>query len=224
MLPSKEKNIEIETNTKPSHTVIWLHGLGANAQNSVDIFNNLDIHNLNIRFLCPNAPERPVSVNHGLKMQAWYDIKSNIIDDNEDIFGIEESACIVNNLIDREKSRGIKDSNIILGGFSQGCAIALYVGLSRVEKIKGIIALSGYLPVQKHLINKLNHHKDLDIFVGHGINDSIITPSYPREYIELLRTNGYGSIRFKYYNIGHSICTDELRDVSNSIREMITKN
>ncbi|AGF49309.1 alpha/beta hydrolase [Candidatus Kinetoplastidibacterium galati] len=216
--------MEIETSTKPSHTIIWLHGLGANAQDSLDILNNLDIHDLNIRFVCPNAPERHISVNHGLKMRAWYDIKSSVIDENEDISGIEESACIVNDLINKEKSKGIKTSNIILGGFSQGCALALYIGLSRAEKINGIIALSGYLPAQKYLISKLNHHLDLDIFVGHGVNDSVITSSYPKKYIELLRTNGYRNVTFKNYNIEHNICIDELKDVSKKIKEMVTKN
>ncbi|AGF48589.1 phospholipase/carboxylesterase [Candidatus Kinetoplastibacterium oncopeltii TCC290E] len=224
MLINKERNLEIDIGTKPSHTIIWLHGLGANAQDSMEILNNLDINHLNIRFVCPNAPERNVSLNHGLKMQAWYDIKSNIFNGKDDISEIEESACIVNDLINKEKSIGIKASNIILGGFSQGCALALYVGLSRIEKINGIIALSGYLPIQKHLISKLNHHQELDIFVGHGTNDSVIMPSHSIEYVELLRMNGYKNIKSKYYNIEHSICADELRDVSNAIKEMTIKN
>lgn len=221
MLINKEKNIEIETSIEPSHTIIWLHGLGADAQDSLRIVTNLDVRGLNLRFVCPSAQNRCISVNNGMKMHAWYDIKSNVIDENEDIAGIKESFEVINGLINKEKSRGIAPSNIILGGFSQGCALALFVGLSITEKIRGIIALSGYLPIRKYLISKLNNYQDLPIFVGHGIKDLVIPPSYPKEYIELLRGYGYKNIKSSYYCIDHSICMDELKYVSNAIKEMV---
>src|SRR3982750_863578 len=155
------ETIEIETRPKPSHSVIWLHGLGADGNDFVPIVQQLTLPKLGIRFVFPHAPMRPVTINGGFVMRAWYDILGlDSAQQREDEPGLRESQALVEALIAREKARGIPASRIVLAGFSQGCAMTLMTGLRHDERIAGLVGLSGYLPLaaksesERHAANR----------------------------------------------------------------------
>src|SRR2546423_8893553 len=142
------QSIELATGSDPAGSVIWLHGLGADGWDFVPIVRELPLpEELQLRFVFPHAPMRPVTINNGFVMRAWYDIKQEDIARVPDERGIRESQAAVETLIAREKARGIAASRIVLAGFSQGAAIALQAGLRHPERLGGIVALSGYLPL-----------------------------------------------------------------------------
>jgi phospholipase/carboxylesterase len=144
--------IEIETAPNPSAAVIWLHGLGADGNDFVPIIPELRLAGSpGIRFIFPSAPSMPVTVNGGYVMPAWYDIIGRNPMDPEDANGIKQSAAAITELIEHEFNRGIAYENMVLAGFSQGCAMALHIGLRFPHKLAGIIALSGYLPLAMSL-------------------------------------------------------------------------
>src|SRR5215467_15727592 len=142
LLPS----IELETAPNPGASIIWLHGLGADGNDFVPIVPELGLQpSKPVRFIFPHAPVRPVTINNGFRMRAWYDIAASDLNSRADIVGVQQSARQVEALIDREKQRGTPPSRIVLAGFSQGGAIALYAGLRHAERLAGIIALSTYV-------------------------------------------------------------------------------
>jgi len=149
--------IEIETGTAPTASVIWLHGLGADGNDFVPIVPELPLPDaLNIRFIFPHAPEQPVTCNGGYTMRSWYDIFSLEDFEHEDEAGLIASQQILTSLIENENRRGIPTQRIIIMGFSQGGAVALYTGLRHTQTLAGISALSTYLPLQKTTRDKYN--------------------------------------------------------------------
>src|SRR5699024_28050 len=171
--------IEIETQEKPEYAIIWLHGLGADGNDFVPVIPELQPDQLPaIRFLFPHAPTRPVTVNNGMRMRAWYDIFTTDLDRREDEGGIRESESDIRSLIARENIRGIPTQNIILAGFSQGCAMTLHTGLRLDEPLAGMIALSGYLPLQdKFPTERKSANDNTPIFMGHGNMDPVVAIS-----------------------------------------------
>jgi len=162
--------IELETSPNPTAAVIWLHGLGADGNDFVPIVPELKLAGCpGIRFVFPSAPSMPVTVNGGYVMPAWYDIIGRNLMDQEDAAGIQKSAAAIVQLIEKEAERGIAYDKIVLAGFSQGCAMALHIGLRFPHRLAGIIALSGYLPlamtanIEKHTANAKT-----PIFMAHG--------------------------------------------------------
>lgn len=209
--------IEITTAEQCEYTVIWLHGLGASGHDFEPIVPELQLlQRPGVRFLFPHAPVRPITVNGGAAMRGWYDINSLDFGSREqDIKGIQESAQQVASLIDNEINKGIAASNIILAGFSQGGAIALYAGLTGEHTLGGILALSTYLPIQEHTLAALKQESSsTPIFMAHGLQDDVIHIQHAEQSRQLLEQHQL-PLEWHTYSIPHSISADEVSDISN---------
>ena len=225
MIASMLPCIELETAPNPTCSVIWLHGLGADGNDFVPIIPELHLpENPAIRFIFPSAPSMPVTVNGGYVMPAWYDIVGRNLMDQEDGEGIKRSAKSIVELIEREVERGIAYQNIVLVGFSQGCAMALYIGLRLPHPLAGIIALSGYLPLamsldlEKHLANQ-----STPIFMAHGTYDPVVAMDRAQASYVLLEKLGY-QIDWNEYPMEHSVNHEELVDISRFLQTVLPKS
>ena len=216
--------IEIETTPNPSAAVIWLHGLGADGNDFVPIIPELKLTGCpGIRFVFPSAPSMPVTVNGGYVMPAWYDIIGRNLMDREDADGILRSAAAITELIKREYSRGIAYDNIVLAGFSQGCAMALHIGLRFPHKLAGIIALSGYLPLAMTLpLEKHSANSKTPIFMAHGMHDQVVIPERAQASYAALEKLGY-QVDWNEYPIEHSVNHEELMDISHFLQRVLIK-
>ena len=202
--------------TDATHCIIWLHGLGADGHDFEPIVNELNLTQ-NIRFIFPHAPSMSVTINNGLSMPAWYDIKAIQIDQAQDEDGIRKSQQSILALIEREIKRGVKSENIILAGFSQGGAVALHTALRHEKTLAGIMALSTYLPLADSVENQKNAaNNKTPIFVAHGKHDPIIPLQLATTSNAQLQTQGYVT-EFKAYEMEHSVCPEEIEDISNWI-------
>lgn len=213
--------IELGTD-EADYTIIWLHGLGADGHDFEPIVPQLNLPaTTKIRFVFPHAPSRPITINNGMVMPAWYDIASPQLDQIEDEAGIRRSLHYLEQLIQRETERGIKSENIILAGFSQGGAIALYTGLRYSQPLAGIIALSTYLPLAQTTSREASEaNRQIPILLAHGSHDPIIPlrlAEGSRHYLEQL---GYKP-EWKIYFMEHSVCPDEIRDISRWLIQLI---
>ena len=217
--------IELETSPNPSASVIWLHGLGADGNDFVPIIPELDLSGCpGIRFIFPSAPSMPVTVNGGYVMPAWYDIIGRDLMDQEDASGIQKSAASILKLIEREASRGITYDKIVLAGFSQGCAMALHIGLRFPHKLAGIIALSGYLPLAMSVnLEKHSANQTTPIFMAHGEYDSVVIPERAQASCDLLEKMGY-KVSWNEYPMEHSVNREELADISRFLQEVLGKH
>ena len=216
--------IELETAPNPSAAVIWLHGLGADGNDFVPIIPELRLEGCpGIRFVFPSAPSMPVTVNGGYVMPAWYDIVGRNLMDQEDATGIHRSATSIVELIEREASRGIAHDNIVLAGFSQGCAMALHIGLRFPHKLAGIIALSGYLPLAMSLnTEKHSANQNTPIFMGHGMYDAVVVPERAEASYAALEKMGY-QVNWNEYPMEHSVNREELMDISRFLQSVLIK-
>jgi phospholipase/carboxylesterase len=217
--------IELETSPNPTCSVIWLHGLGADGNDFVPIIPELRLpSNPAIRFIFPSAPSMPVTVNGGYVMPAWYDIVGRNLMDQEDADGIKQSAASIIELIEHEVQRGIDYQHIVLAGFSQGCAMALYIGLRLPHQLAGIIALSGYLPlalslnIEKHIANQ-----STPIFMAHGTYDPVVVLDRAQASLALLEKLGY-PVDWNEYPMEHSVNHEELADISRFLQEVLPKS
>lgn len=217
--------IELETSPSPTCSVIWLHGLGADGNDFVPIIPQLHLpENPAIRFIFPSAPSMPVTVNGGYVMPAWYDIVGRNLMDQEDAAGIKRSAGSIIELIDHEVQRGIDYQRIVLAGFSQGCAMALYIGLRLPHQLAGIIALSGYLPLALSLnIEKHSANQNTPIFMAHGTYDPVVVLDRAQASHALLNKLGY-QVDWNEYPMEHSVNHEELADISRFIQQVLPKN
>ena len=209
------ESIQLQTSTLVDYTVIWLHGLGADGHDFESIVDELELpHTLGIRFLFPHAPMRSVTINGGMRMRAWFDIESLELDQNLDLTGITKSAAQVTELIEREISRGIPSTRIVLAGFSQGGLIALHLGLRYSRPLAGIIALSTYEPTLALLTkDQIESNKATPIFIGHGSLDPVVPLHLGRAACASLEKLGQKP-DFHSYMMPHSVCPDEFRDIS----------
>jgi phospholipase/carboxylesterase len=205
------QHIELATGAEPRGTVIWLHGLGADGWDFVPIVRELPLApGLEMRFIFPHAPERPVTINNGHVMRAWYDIAQSDIARVPDEAGIRESRESVEALIARERGRGVDDARIVLAGFSQGGAIALHTGLRHPEKLAGIVALSAYLPLEGSLdAEAAPANKLTPIFMGHGTQDPIVPLQLADASQRALRARGY-DVEWHTWPMPHSVCAEEV--------------
>lgn len=209
--------IELETGVRPTHTILWMHGLGADGNDFVPIVDELALPpNLHIRFVFPHAPMRPVSINRGLVMRAWHDY--DVVDPDsglrEDMASLRDSQREIEALIDREKHRGIKPGNIVLAGFSQGGAMALQTGLRYPEKLAAIMALSCYLPASQTLAAEAHRaNSGISIFMAHGSADNIVPMTLAAAAKQQLRESDY-AVEWHEYPMAHSVCADEIADIS----------
>ncbi len=220
LLPS----IELETGPHPTHTIIWMHGLGADGNDFVPIVDALALPSaIHIRFVFPHAPKRPVSINRGMVMRAWYDY--DMIDANaglhENMESLYESQRAVEALLVRENQRGIKPENIVLAGFSQGGALALHTGLRYPEKLAGVMALSCNLPLPQTLAAEA-HRANLpaSVFMAHGESDNVIpmivAAASRRQLVEL----GY-AVEWHEYRMAHSVCEEEIADIAEWLKRIL---
>jgi phospholipase/carboxylesterase len=217
--------IEIQTADNPTAAIIWLHGLGADGNDFASLVPQLDLNGLpGIRFVFPSAPSMPVTVNGGYVMPAWYDIIGRSDSDPEDVKGIQHSAKAINALIEREAERGIAYQQIVLAGFSQGCAMVLHTGLRFPQRLAGIMALSGYLPLASTLLEERNPaNQDTPIFLAHGDWDAVIVPERSERSRDLLQSTGY-DVQWKNYLMEHSLHPIEVMDIGHFLRRVLTTN
>ncbi|MCB1913491.1 MAG: alpha/beta hydrolase fold domain-containing protein [Rhodocyclaceae bacterium] len=207
--------VEIATADKATHAIIWLHGLGADGHDFEPVVEALDLDRLPpLRFVFPHAPMRPVTINGGYVMRAWYDILSaDFASRREDPAGVHESAALLEALIARENSRGIPDSNIVLAGFSQGGAIALHTALRHPRKLAGVLALSTYLPLADTLAAEADAaNRQTPIFMAHGHGDTVIPYDFAERSFAQLKAEGY-AIEWHPYFAEHTLVMEELRDI-----------
>jgi len=207
--------IEIESAPSPRASIIWLHGLGADGHDFVPIIPELGLPlTLRVRFVFPHAPTRPVTINGGMVMRAWYDVYNLEGQRREDDKGVRASQTAVEELIAREKARGVPAGRIVLAGFSQGGAIALQTALRHGERLAGIMALSTYLPIaEKFAAEASAANRDVPIFMAHGSVDPVIPMARAEQSRGLLQSLGY-AVEWREYPMPHSVCPEEITDVS----------
>ena len=205
---------EIETAANPSHSVIWLHGLGADGNDFAPIVPQLvDRAWPALRFVFPHAPVRPVTINNGMSMRAWYDIAAFDLNSRQDEAGMRASVGEVETLIAREHQRGVPSERILLAGFSQGGAIALAAGLKHAEKLAGIIALSTYLPAYvAQPSERSTANTAIPIFWGHGSVDPVVILQRGIDSRDLLKSLGY-AVEWHTYLMAHAVCPEEISDL-----------
>lgn len=206
--------IELSTGTDIAASVIWLHGLGADGNDFVPIVQELNLEGCPaIRFIFPSAPVIPVTINGGYQMPAWYDILGADLIAREDSKGIRTSARQIEKLIEKEEDRGIASTNIILAGFSQGCAMVLHTGLRYPKKLGGLVALSGYLPLASSLgAERSTVNTTIPIFMAHGLMDSVVPISRAEVSRQILLSLGY-SVDWHTYPMQHSVHPEEIRAI-----------
>src|SRR5258706_14471664 len=206
--------IEIQTGPRPDAAVIWLHGLGADGHDFEPIVPELRLPPaLQLRFVFPHAPVRPVTLNRGLRMRAWYDILQ-LGGGAEDEAGIGESASAVERLIDQQIQQGISTARIVLAGFSQGGAIALHLALRYPAPLAGVLALSTYLPLPGKLKEEMSEaNRKRPIFMAHGLHDEIIPLRRAEQSRKALADAGY-DVEWRTYPMPHSVCAEEIADIA----------
>ncbi len=211
--------IETSSGPHPTAAVIWLHGLGADGNDFASIVPELDLSGCRpIRFVFPHAPSIPVTINGGYVMPAWYDILGTETQRREDEAGIRRSVLAIEALLQRELERGIHAENIVLAGFSQGCAVALHTGLRYPTRLGGIMALSGYLPLAGSLAAEQSAaNRQLPIFMAHGVADPMIVLSRAEASRDALQRLGY-PVQWHSYPMQHSLHPAEIRDIGHFLR------
>jgi len=204
-------------------SVIWLHGLGADGYDFEPIVEKLAI--ANVRFILPHAPEMSITRNSGYMMPAWYDLygapNNKIGYSLEDEVGIIASQQYINALIEKEINRGIPSERIIIAGFSQGGAIALYTAIRYPKKLGGILALSTYLPMKEKL-NAEAHaaNAGIPIFMAHGVFDEVISLDMCKISLTALQTHHF-SVSWHEYNMAHSVCIEEIDDIRQFLKQVL---
>ncbi len=198
----------------PDACVIWLHGLGADGYDFVPIVPQLTLpESCSPRFVFPHAPVRPVTLNNGMRMRAWYDIRGLSATAAEDEAGIRESAKLIDGYIRREREAGIPASRIVIAGFSQGGAIALHTALRHGEPLAGVLALSTYLPLRAASGEATKANRRIPLLMCHGLYDPILAIAGAELSRDLLRAQGY-TVEWKQYPMQHEVCAAEIADVS----------
>jgi len=205
-------HITLESGKQPQYSIIWLHGLGADGQDFVPMADELQLP-VAVRYLFPHAPKRPVTINGGFVMRAWYDIASDKIEARQDTAGIRASQADVETLIAQEVSRGILPQHIFLAGFSQGGAIALHTALRQTVPLAGVLALSTYLPLAESTQAEATAlSRKTPIFMAHGRYDTVVPFSLGEASKACLLAQGY-VVTWHEYAMQHSVNERELRDI-----------
>lgn len=214
-MPEALETIEVETGPAPRASVIWLHGLGADGNDFVPLVPELGLPGtLSLRFVFPHAPMRPVTINRGYVMRAWYDIVEREGAWREDGAGVRESGRLVEALLERETARGIPAQRMVLAGFSQGGAMALYAGPRYPERLAGIMALSCALPLADSLGSEASPaNLDVPIFMAHGTHDPVVPLARATHSRDLLTGLGY-RVNWREYSMPHSVCPEEVNHIA----------
>jgi phospholipase/carboxylesterase len=211
----QESVVTLEPADAATAAVIWLHGLGADGYDFVPIVEELQLpQQLPTRFVFPHARVRPVTINNGFEMRAWYDIKGFNREGGEDDAGIRESEGVVREYIAQEVARGIPTERIVLAGFSQGGAIALHTGVRLAENLAGVMALSTYLPLSASVAGEATPaNRTTSILMCHGTDDNVVPMRLGEVSRDLLTGLGY-AIEWRTYPMQHSVCLEEINDIS----------
>jgi phospholipase/carboxylesterase len=217
----KIEAVVLETGPDPAATVIWLHGLGADAHDFEPIVPELGLPDSKpVRFIFPNAPERPVTINNGMAMRAWYDILQ-MGGGAEDEASIRESQALVEALVTGEVNRGIPHNKIALAGFSQGGAVVLQTALRQPKPLAGVLALSTYLPLAPKLAGERHAaNRQLPIFMAHGDYDNMIDMGRALLSRDALQGLGY-AVDWHTYPMAHSVCPEEVADISAFLQRIL---
>ena len=216
------KAVELEPPLPARAAVIWLHGLGADGNDFVPIVPALRLDpKLAVRFIFPHAPAIPVSINNGFVMPAWYDIRDLDLRQRHDEAGVRGSTLAVENLIKREHSRGVPSERIVLAGFSQGGAIALFAGLRHSQRLAGIIGLSTYMVLADTLAAEAAPaNREVPILMCHGTRDPMVGHSRGKSSMEVLRAAGY-SVEWHEYPMQHEVVLEEIDRVGEFLGEVL---
>ena len=205
-------HIVLDRGTAPTHSIIWLHGLGADGEDFVDVAEMMNLP-LPMRFIFPHAPKNPVTINGGFIMSSWYDIAEVDIAARQDAAGIQASRVEIEKFIAHEVERGIPTENIFLAGFSQGGAVALHTGLRHPGRLAGILALSTYLPLAESLTQEISLSAiKTPIFFGHGKHDPVVSYSLGKMSADKLQQHGF-QVEWHEYAMPHSVNLDEIKDI-----------
>ena len=204
--------VEVTTGDEPVGSVVWLHGLGADGHDFEPIVPELRLPaELPLRFVFPHAPVRPVTINGGMAMRAWYDIVSLDAEGRADAAGVRDSTVLLEDLIAREIERGISEANVVVAGFSMGGAIAVNTALTTGRKLGGLMALSTYLPIPDE-VERSTSHRDLPVFMGHGTFDPMVLHAWGKASAERLAGAGF-PVEWHEYPMAHAVCPEEIRDI-----------
>jgi phospholipase/carboxylesterase len=206
--------IEVETAAKPNAAVIWLHGLGADGHDFEPIVPEIVQRGARAwRFVFPNAPVRPVTINGGMPMRAWYDLKGMDRKTAEDVTGFRETDAQIRQLIAREVERGIPTNRIVLAGFSQGGAVSLYTSVRFPQALAGVLALSSYLPRESAFsAERAPANNATPIFMAHGHGDTVLPMTLGEQSRNFLKEHGY-TVEWHEYPMPHAVCAAEIADI-----------
>jgi phospholipase/carboxylesterase len=209
------ETLQMQSADKPGASLIVLHGLGADGNDFVPIAQELDLAAVGgARFIFPHAPMRPVTMNGGFVMRAWYDIAGTPQARREDEAGLRESQALIETLIERERDRGMPAARIVLMGFSQGCAMTLLIGLRHTERLAGLVGLSGYLPLAAQTAAERSAaNADVPVFLAHGREDPMIGIERALASRDALLALGQ-PVEWHDYAMPHSVCMDEIADLN----------
>ena len=206
------ESVEVTTGEQPVGSVIWLHGLGADGHDFEPIVPELHLPaDLPLRFVFPHAPVRPVTINGGMAMRAWYDIISLDSEGRADADGVHESTALLEALIAREVERGIDASRIVIAGFSMGGAVAINTALHTGYQLAGLMALSTYLPLPSE-VDGSSGSRDLPVFMAHGTFDPMLPMQWGQLSAERLTEAGF-TVAWHDYPMAHAVCPEEIRDI-----------
>jgi len=214
------ETVEVASGASPEGSVIWLHGLGADGHDFEPIVPQLGLAGqLGLRFVFPHAPMRPVTINGGMTMRAWYDIITLDRGGAQDEIGIRESGEQLKMLVERERERGMPYEKIVLAGFSQGGAIALHTALRFPQRLAGLMALSTYLPLpgsfdEEVAGNSEAQSNELPVFMAHGSFDPMLPMALGQQSHEVLEKAGY-EVEWHEYPMAHAVCPEEIGDIRN---------
>lgn len=200
--------------------VIWLHGLGASGHDFEPVVPQLNLANdMAVRFIFPHAPTRPVTINDGMMMPAWYDILEMSLERKIDLVQIEQSSQQIHELITREIERGIAPEHIVIAGFSQGGAVAYHVALAYPQRLAGLMALSTYLATNDHL-NYSAANKDMPILIEHGTHDPVVPAILGEQAYKTLSAKGY-EVNYRTYPMAHQVCMPQIKGIGEWLNEVL---
>jgi len=213
-------HIVLDRGQAPKHSIIWLHGLGADGEDFVSVAEQMNLP-VAMRYIFPHAPKQPVTINGGFVMRSWYDIADIDIGAKQDAAGIHASQAEIEKFIAQEKARGVAAENIFLAGFSQGGAIALHTGLRHPAKLGGILALSTYLPLADTLSQEVSlSAKKTPVFFAHGRHDPVVPYSLGKLSADKLQQHGY-QIDWHEYSMAHSVNAEEINDIAHWLKQRL---
>lgn len=214
--------IEFETGPNPTASLIVLHGLGADGNDFVPIAEELRLDAVGpVRFVFPHAPVRPVTINGGMSMRAWYDLLQADLVRHEDEAGLRASRLDIEALIARERERRVPASRIVLMGFSQGCAMTLLTGLRHAERLAGLVGLSGYLPLaDTSAAERAAASVALPVFLAHGRGDTVIPLARATASRDALQALGC-VVEWHEYPMAHSVCPQEVADLNRWLLQVL---